>query len=53
MKEEYDYSNYRVYTYDGITVKYIPLPEFELQSCVNHKRTKRQYNERRNKRTKS
>lgn len=53
MKEEYDYSNYRVYSYPGIDVKFIDLPIIDFPVFVNQKRIKKQYNERRNKRTKS
>ena len=53
--EEYDYSNYRVYEYNGITVTFIVLPGFDkismtgIEPPVNNKRIKRQYNGRRNK----
>lgn len=57
MTEEYDYSNYRVYEqlytlYKGfLTIKECKNLYKKLK--LNHKRIKRHYNERRNKRTKS
>ena len=66
MKEEDDYSNYREYinepvflTYDQLYTLYkdfLTAKESKIlykKLNLNHKRTKRQYNERRNKRTKS